>query len=300
MTSEQQRQHQIGLALVAMAALAWSTAGIFARAISADLMTMLFVRGLFSGTGVLLLFFLIEGRAAFAILRSLRWPALAVACLSACGMITGIGSFRFTSVANAMVIYATVPFITAGMAYLAIGERPTASTLVASLVALAGVIVMLSGSDWGGGLFGMALAIIMTFCMAGFTTVMRAHREVPMLPAMGFSAWLCASFCFWFATPLGMSGQDLMLTAMFGIFQNAAGLAFYTFGSKRIPAAEATLLAALEVPLTPLWVFLLMSETPGPETLIGGGIVMIALFGHIVLEFRGRTRPDPEPFQAAP
>lgn len=300
MTRDQHVQHRIGLALVAMAALAWSSAGFFARAISTDLMTMLFVRGLFSGAAVMAIFFMIEGRRGFAILRSLGWPALAVACLSAGGMITGIGSFRFTSVANSMVIYATVPFITAGIAYLAIGERPTASTLVASLVALLGVIVMLSGSEWGGGLFGMGLAVIMTFCMAGFTTVMRAHREVPMLPALGFSAWLCSGFCFWFATPSAMGTQDMMLTAMFGIFQNAAGLAFYTFGSKRIPAAEATLIAALEVPLTPLWVFLVMGETPGTQTLIGGGIVMAALFGHIALELRGKTRPDPEPFQAAP
>lgn len=300
MTGEQQRQHRIGLVLAAMAALSWSSAGIFTRAISADLMTMLFVRGIFSGGAILTLFFLIEGRGALAILRALRWPALAVACLSAAGMITGIGSFRFTSVANAMVIYATVPFVTAAMAYLAIGEKPTASTLVASLLALAGVVVMLSGSEWGGGMFGMLLSVIMTCCMAGFTTLMRAHREVPMLPAMGFSAWLCAFFCFWFAAPLGLSGQDLVLIAMFGILQNAAGLIFYTFGSKRIPAAEATLLAALEVPLTPLWVFLFMGETPGAQTLVGGIIVMAALFGHIALEFRGRTRPDAQPFQAAP
>ena len=44
---------------------------------------------------------------------------------------------RYTSAADAMVIYATVPFITAALAYVFIGEKPTRSTLVASAVALA-------------------------------------------------------------------------------------------------------------------------------------------------------------------
>ena len=81
----------------------------------------------------------------------------------------------------------------------------------------------------------------------------------------------------------------------FGIVQNATGLALYTFGSKRVPAAEATLLAALEVPFTPFWVFLFMGETPSPQTLIGGAIVLAALFLHILLEFRRKPAAEPEP-----
>ncbi len=41
MTSPEQRHHRIGLLLVAGAALAWSSAGIFVRLIGADLFTML-------------------------------------------------------------------------------------------------------------------------------------------------------------------------------------------------------------------------------------------------------------------
>ena len=39
-------QHRLGLALVAVAALFWSTSGIFVRLISADLMTMQQARSL--------------------------------------------------------------------------------------------------------------------------------------------------------------------------------------------------------------------------------------------------------------
>jgi drug/metabolite transporter (DMT)-like permease len=162
-------QHRIGLFLTAMAALAWSSSGIFTRAVSADLMTLLFTRGLFSGSAVLLFYFAMEGRNALHGLKNLGWPSLAVALLSAAGMITGIGSLRYGSVADAMVIYATVPFITAGIAYLTIGERTSRSTIIASAIALAGVLIMLLGDGFGGSMLGKGLAMLMTFCMASFS-----------------------------------------------------------------------------------------------------------------------------------
>lgn len=283
--------HRLGLFLTGMAALSWSSAGIFTRLISADLMTMLFWRGIFSGSAIFIVFLLMERGGAFREFFRMGWPGLAVAVLSAAGMVTGIGSIRYGSVADAMVIYATVPFVTAGVAYLLIGERTSRSTIIASLVALAGVVVMLLGSDWGGSMIGKGLAVLMTLSMAGFSVIMRGHRDLPMLPAMALSAWLCSAFCFSWASPAQADASTILLCMAFGVLQNAAGLVFYTFGTKRIPAAEATLLAALEVPFTPFWVWLFLNETPAVFTLIGGLVVLVALFTHIVGEFYrgGRT-----------
>lgn len=288
MTNAEHRQHRIGLLLVAGAALCWSTSGLFVRNISADLMTLLFWRGIFAGTAVFALFFYIEGRKSVTVLRTLGWPTLAVAVLSAAAMVCGIGALRFTTVADAMVIYATVPFVTAAIAYMVIGEKPSRSTLIGSTVAMLGVGVMLWGAELGGSLFGQFLAVLMTLCMACFTTIMRRYREVPMLPAMALSAWLCSLAGFWFAEPMSISQQDFLLCVAFGIVQSASGLALYAIGSRRVPAAEATLLAALEVPLTPLWVFVFLGERPSIQTLIGGSIVLAALFAHIIAEFRRR------------
>ena len=290
MTPSEQRHHRAGLLLVAAAALSWSSAGIFVRLIDADLFTMLFWRGIFSGASIFLIFVWLERGQVPAILRSLRWPTVAVALLSALCMVTGIGAIRYGVVADVMVIYATVPFVTAAVAYVFIGERPSRATLAASIVALIGVGVMLWGSPMGGSMTGQLLAVLMTLGMASFTTIMRHHRDVPMLPAMAAAAWICSSVSFWWASPASITPADLALCAAFGVFQNGLGLTLYTFGSKRVPAAEATLLAALEVPLTPLWVFLFLGETPPAPTLVGGSIVLVALFVHIIRELR---RPSP-------
>ncbi|CAH0341656.1 DMT family transporter [Rhizobium sp. CECT 9324] len=287
MMLDDQRHYRLGVFFGAISALAWSSSGLFIRHIGTDLMTMLFWRGLFSGTCVFLFFIYLERGRVPGILRSMGWPSLLTTIFSATSMISGIGSMYYTSIADAMVIYATVPFVTAAVAFIFIGERPSRSTLIASAVALTGVLVMLTdGHGGGGGLFGKFLAAVMTLSVAAMATLMRKHRDVPMLPAMAGSAWLCSFVTFWFAAPLSVSVPDLQLIVVFAIVQNAMGLIFYTASSRRLPAADASLLTALEVPLTPFWVWLVLNEIPSPATLVGGPIVMAALFGHIFYEVR--------------
>jgi drug/metabolite transporter (DMT)-like permease len=293
MNADASARHRLGLLLVALAAFFWSTSGIFVRLISADVMTMLFYRGIFSGSGVMLVYLLLEGKSGLLRLKSLPLPIFAVAACSALSMISGIGSLRFTTIAESLIIYATVPFMTAGFAWVFVGERPGARTMIASAIALAGVAIMLKDASWDGSLFGKGLAVLMTLGMAAMTTIMRRHQSVPMLPAMGISAWLCSFVTFWFAAPLSISGQDLMLCALFGVIQNATGLVLYAIWSRKIPAAEATLIAALEVPFTPLWVWLFLGETPAGAVLVGGAVVMAALFGHILTEIRPRRALPP-------
>jgi drug/metabolite transporter (DMT)-like permease len=286
-TLAEQQQYRLGVLYVAASALAWSTSGLFVRSIQADLMTILFCRGIVSGLGVFALFFYLERGRAWRIMRAMRGPSLAATLLSTASMISGIGAIYYTSVADAMVIYATVPFVTAGVAYVFIKERPSTTTLVASSVALIGVLVMLTGEEGGsGGWLGKVLAGVMTLTVAGLAVVMRRHRDVPMLPAMAASAWLCSFITFWFASPGAVSMHDVGLIIAFGIVQNAMGLSLYTFGSRLIPAADASLLTSLEVPLTPLWVWMFLREAPSHATMIGGPVVLAALFGHILLEVR--------------
>lgn len=290
MSLSEQRQYRLGAFYVAASALAWSLSGMFIRSVTTDLMTLLCLRGIFSGTAVFAFFFALEGRRGFAILRAQGWPFVMITFFSAASMMSGIGSMWYASVADAMVIYATVPFLTAGVAFIMIRERPSRSTLIAAAVALGGVLIMLSDRSGGAGsLFGKFLAFVMALTVAFMATMMRQYKQMNMLPSMAASAWLCSLATVWFAHPLGVSAHDLGLIITFALVQNALGLILYTFGSHRIPAADASLLVSLEVPLTPLWVWIFMNETPTHATIAGGIVVAVALFSHIYVEMR-RTR----------
>jgi drug/metabolite transporter (DMT)-like permease len=286
MTFSEQTNYRWGVAYVAGSALLWSLSGLFMRSIQTDLMTILFLRGIVSGTTVFVLFVAIKRRQSLKIIAAMRWPTFAAALLSALSMISGLGSLYYTSIADSMVIYATVPFLTAGAAYLFIGERPNRVTIAASLIAFAGVVYMVTDSDGQGSLLGKGLAVMMSLTVASLAIVMRKHRDVQMLPAMAASAWLCSLFTLWFAHPGTVGGSDIVLILLFGVVQNGLGLALYTFGARLIPAVDASLLTSLEVPLTPLWVWIFMNEVPSRSTQIGGAIVLAALFGHMIAELR--------------
>jgi len=57
----------------------------------------------------------------------------------------------------------------------------------------------------------------------------------------------------------------------------ALGLALLTVGARLIPASEVALITLLEVVLGPLWVWLALSERPPQLTLLGGGVVILAV-----------------------
>ena len=52
-------------------------------------------------------------------------------------------------------------------------------------------------------------------------------------------------------------------------------------GAKRVPSGQTALLSALETPLAPLFAFLLFMEIPGQMTVLGGTILLIAVFASV-------------------
>lgn len=281
-----ENQRYLGWLLVSLSAVAWSTAGFFTRLIDEDVWTILFWRGVFGGLAFLVMATIHHRGKVVSTYSRLGGTGLLLAIVSGAGMIAFIGSLMLTNVADVYVIYATVPFITAGVAWLVLRERISASVLAASLLALIGVVVMLTGSVYGGSLFGQFVAFLMTLTMAFMAVILRWKRDIPIMPALGLSGWIAAFVAFWFCDPLDVSPFDLALLALFGVTQSALGLVLFGLGSRMIPAAEATLLTALDVPLAPLWVWLAFGEEPSPYTLAGGAIVLAAVGGHIWREMR--------------
>ena len=150
-------------------------------------------------------------------------------------------------------------------------------TLAASGLALLGVAVMGGGALSGGEMPGDLLALAMTILMALMMVVIRRHREVSMLPAACLSALACAIVVLPLARPTAVTPRDFALLALFGTAQFGTGLLLLTIGSRLVSAPRASLLANLELPLAPLWVWLAFGEVPPRLTLVGGAVVCAAV-----------------------
>lgn len=243
---------------------------------------MLAWRGILGALGLALVITLMPQQGTWRTLRNLGWLGWFFVLQSSAGMIFFLTALRHTSVAHVAVIYATVPFIAAALSWLAMRERPSAGAATSSLIALAGVAVMV-GFGRDGGLSGDLLALGMTFTMAVAMVVARHFPGMPFLQASCLSALLSGLISLPFGEPLSVSGHDLMLLILFGLTTFAVGLPLFTLGARLLPAIETALIGSLDAPLAPLWVWLAFKETPSASTLLGGSIVFAAVGLHLVL-----------------
>jgi drug/metabolite transporter (DMT)-like permease len=287
-----ERSASIGIALVLCSALAWSTSGFFARTVPIDIWIVLFWRGVFGGLSIAVLAMIEKRSLAVQWKRAFTPAGIALFMISATGKTAFIFALQNTTVANVTVIYATLPFITAILAWLWFRERAQRRTLIGSLVAGVGVLITVGGSTGlgGGHILGDLAALFMTFTMAIMTVIMRRHREVPMLEAASLSGFAIAIIAFPLCDPFSASATDILWLAAFGIITQGGGLGIYTIGARRLPSAQAALLSASEVPMSPLWVWIFFDEVPARATFIGGGCVLAAILWNVGAELRRSAR----------
>lgn len=268
------------------ATLAWSTSGLFARAIPLDTPTVILWRGLFGAAGLLATLVWMRGWQGLADLARLGRAGWLYALCSGLGMLLFVGSLKATTIANVAIIYATVPFAAAALGWLALREVPSRSALMASGLALVGAVVMV-GMGGDGHWLGDLMAVGMVAAMAAIIVIARARPAMPALAAGIVSAIWAPLACLPFATLAGITPGNVALMAAFGLINSTLGFALFIFGSRRAAPVVTGLMGALETPLTPLWVWLVFAETPSLPTLAGGALVMLAV-GWFILNESGR------------
>jgi drug/metabolite transporter (DMT)-like permease len=284
-------QHRLGVALIVAAAVAWSTAPFFTRLLPFDSWTILFWRGLFGGGLIAAILVLMQGRAGLREFSAMGSNGWLVASLSTLGMVCFIPALQLTSVSNVAIIIATGPFVAAAFAWIWLREAARWQTLLASLVALCGVAIIVGDARAHADIIGLALACLMTVAIAAMTVVVRRHKGTSMVAAAALSNLLGSIVSIPFAHAItAVTSTDLVVLAAFGFFQVALGLTLFMLGSRLLPSGQATLIATLETPLMPFWVWLPFQETPAPRALIGGALVMAAVIADVIDDNRAQRR----------
>jgi drug/metabolite transporter (DMT)-like permease len=264
-----------GRVYVALAAIAWSTAGLFQRELTVNLGTQLAGRALFAMLGIGVFVLVTERGRVVASFRASGRAGLAVAVLMAASSGAFIAALNYTSVANVLFLQGLAPVLAAVFG-LAVGERVSRRTWIAMAVAIAGVALMVGGPSRPS-LAGFSLSLFMSISFAGTIVITRHQRQVSMAPA----TWLSQALVFVCAAPFAsvseVGPKDLALLAGLGVTQIGLGLIFLTIGARLIPAAEVALITLLEIVLGPLWVWIALGEQPSATTLAGGAVVLAAV-----------------------
>ena len=270
-----------GLLLVGAGSVLWSTGGVFIRLLDLDLWTMQVWRSLFAAASLLLLIAATHGRRTPLAFRAIGAAGLVAAPVSAVSMMAYVAAVQATTVANVMIVYATVPLLAAGVAFLWIGERPGRRTLIAAVAAFAGIVVMAGAATRAGDVLGDALALLMTLTFAVLVVMARRHPALPMAVVNALAALLCAAGCVPLMQPGVPDAGTLAILAAFGIVTTSLAYLLFLLGARHIPSGEAGLLGLLDTVLAPFWVWLGFGETPAAATVLGGCVVLASVVWYL-------------------
>ncbi|MEN8659935.1 EamA family transporter [Marivita sp.] len=294
------KSKQLGVIFVFTAGVLWSTVGLGIRLIEdATVWQILLYRSVSMSLFLYVVIRLRSGESPFAQLRRVGFPAVVAGFSLVAAYSGGIFAIQATSVANAMLLFATAPFFAAVLGWIVLREPVRLATWIAIAVAVGGIAIMVADKSGSIALIGSLAALGSSFGFAVFTVALRWGRTGEMLPSVFlsglFAIAITLSICAYLDLPLLLSPRDGGIAMGMGVFQVGAGLILYTLGSRTLPAAELALLSLAEVLLGPFWVWFILGETVSANTLFGGIVLLVSIVGNALSGKRRKPPPITAP-----
>jgi drug/metabolite transporter (DMT)-like permease len=282
--------HRKGAILVLGAAFCWSSGGLIARHIDADVWTQAAGRGFFAAVTLLLFLLVRDGRNTLSLFRALGLPGIVVALCFASASLSFVIALKHATVALILVVQSTAPFVASLIAWIWMRESPGWVRSLAMLVALFGVWQMVSGGESGGDTLGITLSCVIAVAIGIATVMVRRYQAIRMTPAMCLATTIIMLVGLVMREPTAVAVTDIGLLFLFGAIQLAIGMIWFTTGARLIPAGEAALLGLLECVLGPLWVWIFLQEEPGSQAIIGGTLTLAAVAGNTLYDMARANR----------
>jgi len=200
-----------------------------------------------------------------------------------------ITSNKMTTAANAIFLQYTAPIYIVLLAYWFLRERPERIDWITMGAIFTGLLFFFGEELNFDGIVGNVLALLSGVTLAGMNVAMRAQKDGTPAEAIMMGHMLAAIVGAPSLVQETFTPGNIAIIAFLGIFQIGLAFVFYANAIKHVPAMESTLILTLEPVLNPLWVFLILGESPGPSALLGGAIVVGAVTVRAVVGTRIRA-----------
>ena len=280
---------KLAILLMIASSVVISFSGLIVRILEVGPLVMNFYRGMFLMCAVMVLLVVRYRGATIVRVISVGWSGIIAGIMLAAAAITFLQSLTHTTVANTLFVLAAIPFVTAGLAWIFLKERPNSATLITMVIAFAGIVIMIGEGFTIGAAYGNVMALLTTLSFSIYAVLVRRNRQVDMLPAIMISTLIImAVVALMRQGELEISRQDLWLCLLWGGVMSGFTSACFIVASRHIVAAELTIFMLLEFALGPVWVWLFVNESPSRWTLVGGALVICAVLGRSFAEFRSR------------
>ena len=194
----------------------------------------------------------------------------------------------YTSVASTLFILSATPFMAAAIGMIWINEKPKSITWVAMIFAAFGIYLMVHEGYQLKQSFGNLMALLSAIFFALMLVSARKSGKQDVLGGTflgGFFCILIGAFATMFTgTGFVLMSRDLIIILIMGAFGIGLGIAFVTWGTSYVPAAEVSLLVLIESVLGPIWPWIFLGDSMSTTEVIGGltiltSVVLYVRFG---------------------
>lgn len=284
-----------GPLLVFFGALSLSFGGLIVKSFQgANLWQILFWRSIFFILVVSIFLILTYRKKVFTAFVSSGIPGLVGGLILSTGFCGYVFAMYNTTVANTNFIIQTQTIFLAIFGYLFLKEKVSKLTLVSIILAISGIILMVGTSLSPGQMSGNIAAFIMPVSFAILILIVRKYPTVDMVPLQLVAGIVAMIIGFLASTKISISLYDIFLAFLSGTFQIGLGFIFITIGAKKTLSAMVGIIMLTEAILGPLWAWLFVNENPSFYVLIGGGIIIFAVFLQFVSSFKGENKYNPQ------
>ena len=275
--------------LVLLAALLWSTGGLFIKATSLNAYELSFGRSLLAALTVA--FFTRRegfGLNTVAVLASLLYTAL---------LLLFVIATKLTTAANAIFLQYTAPVYVLLLEPVFYKERFRLRDLLTVMVCLAGMSLFFVGKLRPEDVSGNLAALCSGLCFALYFLLLRHSRTQRVNRASsviyGNLLLVVITAPIGFAAFKEISARDAGSVIFLGVFQLGVAYTLFTLGMARgVRSLDASIVCYIEPLLNPVWVFLVLGERPSGWALIGGAIIIAAVVAHTIQSARSARRPS--------
>lgn len=280
---------------VLLAVLLWSTGGLFIKMTTLDAFAVNAGRSLLAAVVV----------AVFTFRKGLRLDGftLLTSFLYAGTLSFFVYATKATYAANAIFLQYTAPIYILILAPFVLKEKFRAADLVTVVFCLGGMSLFFLGEQGGSdqlapNVFAGNIAGLLSGIFFGLYFVLLRHprslknRNPALSVFYGNLLVVLIMLPFLAQNPPQPAAIDLVAIFFLGVFQIGIAYILFTNGIARgVRSLDASIIGFVEPLLNPVWVFLILRETPSRWAIVGGAIIIATVAAHTVFNNRKKQKP---------
>ncbi|MFT4607541.1 MAG: drug/metabolite transporter (DMT)-like permease [Urechidicola sp.] len=252
--------------------------GLIIRILGLDNATLLFYRGTFSAIAITTLLLLYYRKRFLSVLLGIGWVGILNGFMFAVTNIAFINSIQLTSVANTILILSSAPVFAAILSLIILKENQKPLTWLIIIISFIAIFIIGFGTYGSGGFLGDIIALGCAVS-TGFSAVLaRLKKGTDLVPSIIVGSVITALYALASAPISAIDSTQLIYLSAQCLLIIPLAYAIITIAPRFTSSAEVQLVFLLESILGPLWVWVVISETPPINTVIGGSVLLASVF----------------------